>query len=187
MEGKDLRDVAFAQAHPARSGALRRGVFRRAHARAGVRDVVVSPGSRSRPPLSMVAYEASKRYGRTAPSVPDVDDAARPSSVWASPRRRVARCAHPLSGTARQLLSSGHGGRGVARRLSSFLGDRPLRLQLGALHLRPDEGFRRQRSRFLPGPGAVRLPTAVWRMCARSVREALIAAAPVPGRRARST
>ena len=41
--------------------------------RLGVRDVVVSPGSRSTP-LAMVAYEAHKRFGTTFRLYIDVDE-----------------------------------------------------------------------------------------------------------------
>ena len=49
--------------------------------RLGVRDVVVSPGSRSTP-LAMVAHEAHKRFGATFRLYVDVDERGTCKGKW---------------------------------------------------------------------------------------------------------
>ena len=60
--------------------------------RAGVRDVVVSPGSRSTP-LSMVAHEAHARFGSAFNLYLDIDERGAAFLLWALPRQRGVLCA----------------------------------------------------------------------------------------------
>ena len=123
--------------------------------RAGVRDVVVSPGSRSTP-LSMVAYEASRRYGERLHLYLDVDErGAAFFGLGIAKATGRAVCVICTSGTALANYYPAVMEAEVSRvPLIVLSGDRPLRLQkLGAPRdLRPDQGLQRQRPRLLPGP-----------------------------------
>lgn len=102
--------------------------------RAGVRDVVVSPGSRSTP-LAMVAYEASRRFGSSFNSYVDVDE--RGAAFFALGLAKAtgrAVCAVCTSGTAVANYYPAVMEAETSRvPLIVLTGDRPLRLQqLGA-------------------------------------------------------
>lgn len=148
--------------------------------RAGVRDVVVSPGSRSTP-LSMVAYEASKRYGERLRLYLDVDErGAAFFGLGIAKATGRAVCVICTSGTALANYYPAVMEAEVSRvPLIVLSGDRPLRLQkLGAPQTCDQtKAFADSVRGFfqVPEPSGSHRSMAHVRQIAR---EALIAAAP---------
>lgn len=148
--------------------------------RAGVRDVVISPGSRSTP-LSMVAHEAHARFGATFNLYVDVDE--RGAAFFALGLARAtarAVCVICTSGTALANYYPAVMEAETSRvPLIVLSGDRPARLQgLGAPQTCDQEkAFSNHVRRFftMPEPGNDPAKIAHVRQVAR---EAIIAAAP---------
>lgn len=185
MRGETMADDAASPAavDAARAkGALARyvGAFFDELMRAGVRDVVVSPGSRSTP-LSMVAYEASRRFGSALNLYVDVDE--RGAAFFALGIAKAtgrAVCVVCTSGTA---LANHYPA--VMEAASSRVplivlsGDRPLRLQkLGAPQTCDQtKAFSESAARFYQAPEPSDDPGRI--AAVRQVaQEAVIAAAP---------
>ncbi len=148
--------------------------------RAGVHDVVVSPGSRSTP-LSMVAYEAHRRLGATFNLYLDVDErGAAFFALGLAKSTGRAVCVVCTSGTA---VANWYPAVMEAKTsrvpLILLSGDRPPRLQgLGAPQTCDQEkafGGYVRRSFAMPQPSASERGIAHVRQVAR---EAVIAAAP---------
>ena len=148
--------------------------------RAGVHDVVVSPGSRSTP-LSMVAYEAHRRLGATFNLYLDVDErGAAFFALGLAKSTGRAVCVICTSGTAvANWFPAVMEAKTSRIPLILLSGDRPLRLQgLGAPQTCDQEkAFGGYVRRFfaMPEPSASERNIAHVRQVAR---EAVIAAAP---------
>ncbi len=148
--------------------------------RGGVRDVVVSPGSRSTP-LAMVAYEASRRFGSAINLYLDVDE--RGAAFFALGLAKAsgrAVCVICTSGTALANYYPAVMEAETSRvPLIVLSGDRPLRLQkLGAPQTCDQvKAFSDHVRRFMQVPEPSSSPRRIAHV-RQIAREALIAAAP---------